>query len=160
MSKTSDFYRNLAAVAGIGTGMTFLGHGMWAAVEHNPKFAPLLSGSLDNVLGISISKVTATDWVSFIGLVDIVLSVIIFAAVVGLFVSSGWLKRLSTSRPLAGIYAWGAVWGFLTALSRVTSADAWYPEFWDWVERAPNFAIPLVGLMVVLQLRKLQQKRN
>ena len=158
MSKTNNLHRNLAAVAGFGMSLTFLGHGMWAAIEKTPKFADLLSSSLQNVFGITISEATATNWVQYIGVVDLVLAIIFAAATIGLFTSSGWLARLATSRLIVGLYAWGAFWGFLTALSRVTAADAWYPEIWDWVERGPNFTIPIIGLIMILQLRKSGQK--
>ncbi|HET8671098.1 MAG TPA: hypothetical protein VFM05_10860, partial [Candidatus Saccharimonadales bacterium] len=120
----------------------------------NPKFLELLSGSLKNVLGVDIDKATATSWVQFIGVVDIVLSVVLLAAAVGLFVSNGWLRRLATSNVLLAIYSWGVFWGFMTAASRVTAAGTFYPEIWDLVERAPNFTLPLIGFLVVYRLRK------
>ena len=158
MSKTDNLYRNIAAVAGVGTAMTFLGHGMWAVVEKSPKFVQLLTGSYENIFGSTLSDATATNWVQFIGKIDITLAIIFALATVGLLMSGGRLKSLSTSRLLVGLYAWGVFWGFATALSRVTAADTWYPEIWDWVERAPNFALPLIGLIIVLQLRKERQK--
>jgi hypothetical protein len=71
----------------------------------------------------------------------------------GLFVSGNGLRWLATSKLLLYIYAWGIFWGFTTAASRITAAGVFYPEVWDLVERAPNFTIPLVGLLVVLKLR-------
>jgi hypothetical protein len=44
----NKLYRNLAAIVGFGTALTFLGHGMWAAAEKNPKFVDLLTGSFKN----------------------------------------------------------------------------------------------------------------
>jgi hypothetical protein len=152
-TQDNKLYRNLAAVAGFGTALTFLGHGMWAAAEKNPKFIDLLTGSFSNVLGVTISKATATNWVQIIGVADIILAIILLAATAGLFVSEGGLRRLATSKLLVYIYAWGIFWGFMTAASRVTAAGVFYPEVWDLVERAPNFTLPLVGFLVILKLR-------
>lgn len=103
-AQDNKLYRKLAAVAGFGTALTFLGHGMWAAAEKNPKFVDLLTGSFQHVLGITMNKTTATNWVQFIGIVDITLAVILTAATIGLFVSGGGLRRLATSKLLMDAY--------------------------------------------------------
>lgn len=154
MKKTNNLHKNIAAIAGVGTALTFLGHGMWAAVEKNPKFIELITDSFDNLFGITVSKVTGSDWVQFIGVVDVMLAATFTLATIGLFASGGWLKRLSTSKLIVGLYAWAVTWGFVTALSRVTAAGTLYPEIWDIVERGPNFVLPLIGLLIVLRLRK------
>lgn len=159
MAGFSKIERKLAVIAGVGTSLTFLGHGMWAAAEKNPKFVDLLTGTFKNVFGTSMDKATAIDWIQLIGVADIVLAFMFAAATVGFLVKNGWLRRLASSRLMVVLYSWGVFWGFVTALSRVTAADTWYPEVWDFIERAPNFTIPLVGLVLVLQLRKQSQKR-
>ena len=126
---------------------------MWAVAEKNPKFVDLLTGSLQNVLGINVSEANAANWVQAIGVVDVTLAILLVAAIIGLFATNGGLKRLATSKLLVYIYAWGVFWGFVTAASRITAAGVFYPEIWDLVERGPNFLLPLVGLLVVLRLR-------
>jgi hypothetical protein len=41
----------------------------------------------------------------------------------------------------------------MTAASRVTEADTWYPAIWDWVERAPNFMLPAALVFVIVRHR-------
>ena len=153
--------RLLLLVAGVGTVGTFFGHGMWA-IGGKDKFVQLLTGSFDNVLGISVGTATGTTVVKAIGYVDVAVAVVLALATVGVFVAGGVLRRLATSPLVLALYAWGVVWGVLTAVSRVTASGEYLPpadgvlhwEMWDLIERAPNFAIPLVGLLLVRELRK------
>ena len=142
-------------LAAFGTISTFFGHGMWA-IGGKESFVKLLTGSFNNVLGISIDTATATSWVKLIGWIDITISVILLFAAIGYLYSgaSKTLKNLATSRIVLFIYAWGVFWGFMTAASRVTAAGVLYPEIWDLIERGPNFAIPAIGFLLTYHSSK------
>ncbi len=158
MSKPGNLHKSIAAIAGVGVALSFLGHGMWAAAEQSPKFVELITGSYKNVLGGDLDVSTATSWLQFIGTVDVFLAAILAIATVGIFAGKGRLNNLASSKLVVGIYAWAVLWGFVTAASRVTAAGAFYPEVWDWVERGPNFMLPLIGLIMVLHLRGHRKK--
>lgn len=142
-------------LAAFGTITTFFGHGMWA-ISGKDSFVKLLTGSFQNVLGITVDTATATSWVKFIGWVDITIAVILVFATIGYLSSSAsdGLKKLATSKLVVMIYAWGVFWGFMTAASRVTAVGELYPEIWDLIERGPNFAIPAIGLILTMKKPK------
>jgi len=131
----------------------FFGHGMFAATLENDKFPTLLSGSLDNVLGVTVSQSTAETWVQIIGFADIAVVAILIAMLVGNIQAKGALYEFAYSKVALVIYAWGAIWGFVTAASRVTAAGELYPEIWDVVERAPNFMLPAALFYLAYQHR-------
>jgi hypothetical protein len=107
----------------------FLGHGYFAFVQH-PPFVKLITGTT------GWSEEFALSILPIIGVVD--------------FAVAGF-ALLWPFRALA-IYA--ALWGLLTAMSRPLSGL----HFMDFVERWPNWAIPL-ALFFVLQYQ-LDQKRE
>jgi hypothetical protein len=131
----------------------FLGHGMFAATLTNDKFPTLLSGTFDNVLGVTVSQGTAETWVQIIGFADLAVVAVLIAMLVGNIRAKGVLFELAYSRFALVIFAWGAIWGFVTAVSRVTAAGEFYPEVWDIVERAPNFMLPAALVYLVYQHR-------
>ena len=144
--------RNLYSLLSIGVIGTFLGHGMWAA-DGKDTFVQLLTGSFDNVLGITVSAETGEGWVRAIGIVDIVLSAVLLAMLVGNLRAKGALYEFAYGRIALAVYAWSAIWGFATAASRVTAVGQFYPEVWDVVERAPNFLLPAALVYLVYQHR-------
>lgn len=131
----------------------FLGHGMFAATLENDKFPLLFSGTLDNVLGVTVSQGTAETWVQIIGFADLAVVALLIAMLVGNIQAKGALFEFAYGKVALVIYAWGAIWGFLTAASRVTAAGQVYPEVWDVVERAPNFMLPAALVYMVYQYR-------
>jgi hypothetical protein len=146
----SDF-----ASAGSGQEMLRLG---WTGASDSPEsfLRPLfLTGSLDNVFGYTMSARSGETVVKLIGYADIAVAVALAAFVVGALLERGALYRLAYSKAAMGVFAWAAVWGFATAFSRITSADTWYPEVWDWVERAPNFVLPAAMIYVIARHRTL-----
>lgn len=72
---------------------------------------------------------------------------------IGAIAGKGVLYRLAYSRIALAVYAWGALWGFATAASRVTAVGEFYPEVWDVVERAPNFMLPAALIWLVYHHR-------
>lgn len=114
---------------------TFLGHGVFA-VRAKTGFIELLVKSFAR-FGLTISDATGALLVIGIGAADLAVAAFMtYVLVTG---------KYAYSRTVEAIVLWGAVWGFATAFSRVTALGSW----WDWVERAPNFMLPLALLMVI-----------
>jgi len=135
----------------IGAIGAFIGHGMWA-VDGKDSFVKLFTGSFDHVLGITVDTTTATSWVKGIGWFLTVGAVMVLM-LIGVIRGNGWLYRLAYSPVTLAIYAWGALWGFATAGSRVTAVGQFYPDVWEVVERAPNFVIPAALIYLAYQHR-------
>jgi len=144
--------RILYTLLAIGAFGAFFGHGMWA-IDGKEAFVKLFTGSFDHVLGVTVATDTATNWVKGIGWFDITISAVIALMLVGVILGRGALYRLAYSPIALVIYAWGALWGFATAASRVTAVGDFYPEVWDVVERAPNFLLPAALVYLVYQHR-------
>lgn len=140
--------RMLYLLLGIGALGAFVGHGAWA-IQAKDSFVTLLTGSFDHVLGITVSTGTGEAWVRAIGWFDLAVGVTIAAMVFGAFVQRGALYRLAYSRFAIVLFGWAAFWGFVTAASRISAVGTWFPEFWDLVERAPNFMLPLALIYVI-----------
>lgn len=131
----------------------FLGHGMFAATLTNDKFPTLMSGTFDNLFGVTMSQSTAETWVQIIGFADLAIVGVLAVMLYGNIRAKGALYEFAYSKFALVLLAWGAVWGFLTAGSRVTAAGELYPEVWDVVERAPNFMLPAAMIYLVYQHR-------
>ena len=52
-----------------------------------------------------------------------------------------------------GLFAWAAIWGFLTALSRFTAVLNG-AQVWDVVERGPNYMAPAGLVYLIYRIRK------
>ena len=91
--------------------------------------------------------------VQAIGVFDLVVSAVLVLMLIGNILGTGRLYTLAYSRFAMVVYGWGALWGFLTAGSRVTAVGDFYPEVWDVVERAPNFLLPAALVYMVFQHR-------
>jgi hypothetical protein len=150
----STISRRVYMLLGIGAITAFFGHAMWA-VRGKDSFVELVTGSFDNVLGVTVSTGTATDIVKVIGFFDIGISIVMAAAVIGVAARSGALYRFAASPIMVGVWIWAIVWGFVTGASRMTGAGAFYPEIWDLVERGPNFLVPAGLLVLTFELRRL-----
>jgi hypothetical protein len=144
--------RILYSLLSLGVIGGFFGHGMWA-IDGKDTFVKLFTGSFDHVLGVDVSTSTGTDWVKGIGVFDLVVSAAMALMLIGVLVGRGQLYRFAYSPVAIAIYAWGALWGFATAASRVTAVGDFYPEVWDVVERAPNFMLPAALIYLVYQHR-------
>lgn len=147
--KRNRFVYTLLSIGAIGA---FFGHGMFA-INGKESFVKLLTGSFDNVLGITVSTGTATAGVKGIGWFDIAVAAVILLMLVGNIRAKGWLYELAYSKLALAIYAWAALWGFATAAARVTAVGQFMPEIWDVVERAPNFMLPAALVYLVYQHR-------
>ena len=138
----------LYSILGSGVALAFLGHGVLGA-KGTAKFADLVTGTYDKVLGGSMSTSTATDIVKVIGWIDIGLAAIFIA-----FVVSALRDRPLAYSPLAmGFFGWAMVWGFLTALSRFTAVMNG-AETWDVVERGPNYLLPAGLVYMIYRIRE------
>jgi len=143
----------LAAGANI---FNFVGHGGWA-VSGKVGFADLITKSLQNVFGLSVSTATALPWVKFIGAVDLTIALIMVLALIGVWKGRGFLAKLAGSRVMVVLFTWGIVWGLATAFSRVT-ADNFDPiSLLDWVERGGNYFGAAIGLYLTLMLRRMRE---
>jgi hypothetical protein len=151
MTRTRE-HKTLYTILGIGAAMTFLGHGM-RAVRGKDSFIGLFTGTMKNIFGVDIGTTAGETFVQVVGGVDLAITAAIVLLIVGALQERGTLYRAAYSKLAIGVFAWGAVWGFLTALSRVTAAEAFYPEVWDWIERAPNFMLPVALVYVIVRHR-------
>jgi hypothetical protein len=144
--------RNIYTLLLLGAIGTFFGHGMWA-IDAKETFVALFTGTFDNVFGVVVSTDTAADWVQAIGWFDIAITAVLTVMLIGNLQAKGALYEFAYSRVAMVIFAWAALWGFLTAASRVTAVGDFYPEVWDLVERAPNFMLPAALLYLAYQHR-------
>jgi len=146
--------RVLYSLLSIGVIGAFFGHGMFAATLTNDKFLTLFSGSFDNVLGVTVSESTTETWVRIIGFADLGVVSALVVMLAGVLLGRGALYRLAYSPFALALYSWGAFWGFVTAVARVTGAGQFYPEIWDIVERTPNFMLPAAVVYLIYQHRQ------
>ena len=137
----------LYAILGSGVALAFLGHGILGA-KGSEKFVALVTGTYDKVLGGTMSTATANNIVNVIGGIDIALAVV-FA---GLVLAAVYGKAIAYSPLALGLFAWAALWGLLTALSRFT-ATLNGQEVWDVVERGPNFMLPAALVYGIYKIR-------
>src|SRR5918995_1923600 len=138
----------LYTILGSGVALAFLGHGILGA-KGQASFVELVTGTYDKLLGGSMSESTATTWVNIIGWLDIALAVVF----VGFVIAAIAQKAIAYSPVAIGLFAWAAIWGFLTALSRFTAVlDG--AEVWDVVERGPNYLAPAGLVYLIYRLRK------
>lgn len=155
----NSLVRKLAILTGIGMVGSYLGHGAFAA-QGKDGFLKLLQGSFKNTFGVVVDPATADSVVRSIGWLDIGVSALYALAVIGLIFGSGALYRFAVSRVMVGLYSVGIVWGFLTAASRPASTSWVDWNIWDLVERAPNFVLPLIGVYLLLELRRAMRARS
>ena len=97
----------------------FLGHGVFA-YQAAPHFRLLIMGSL------GVSEETAATVLPVIGTIDFLIAALVLV------------------KPIRAVLLWGAIWGLLTGLVRPLSGR----EIWHFVERWPNWGIPLALLFV------------
>lgn len=99
----------------------FVTHGA-EALLHYPRFIDLIIGSGENLLGWRITEAQAKSLLTIIGWVDVVVGIAILI------------------RPLPTLLWWMAVWGLVTALSRMTSLG--WDAYRDVLIRATHFVVP------------------
>lgn len=109
----------LEMIARLGVFGTFLGHGI-VAYGVNPKWIKLITC-------VGFTEIQAVAIMPFIGIMDIVV------ACMALFY------------PVRGVLIWAAFWAFLAAMSRPMSGGPMV----EFVERASNFCLPMVLLVVM-----------
>ncbi len=154
MQKGNVMKRNrlLYTILSIGSIGAFLGHAAWAVMAKDG-FVKLLTGSMDHVLGVTLSTGTAETVVRSIGYFDIAIGVVLVGLLIGNITQRGVLYKLAYSNVAIALYSWAAIWGFVTAASRITAVGVLFPEFWDLVERAPNFMVPAALVLLVRHYR-------
>lgn len=140
--------KSLYTVLAIGAIGEFVGHAAWA-VTAKDTFVKLLTGSLDHALGVTMSTSTGETVVRAIGFFDFGIALVLVAMLIGNITWRGILYRLAYSSTAMVLYSWAAIWGFVTAASRVTAVGVLFPAFWDLVERAPNFMLPAALVLLV-----------
>lgn len=114
-------------------GLTFIGHGIEALMEH-PKFIDFLIEGFSMLFGYDLSEGAAIQLLTLIGATDIVLAI------------SGLLK------PRVWIYSWMAAWGFVTAVCRVMYFE-WEGVF-PMLVRSAHWALPAIAVWAILEKRK------
>jgi hypothetical protein len=115
---------------------TFFGHGVLAVMEKK-KFVDMFT-AIAALIGWNVSAATAGTVILWVGIIDILVALIIL-----------W-------KPIRVLLIWGVLWAFLTALFRPMNYSGWNifaaiaqpnaDNFWDLVERAANFGVPLALL--------------
>lgn len=148
--------RTMYAIGGLATFLMFIGHGIWAATLLNEKFPPMAAGTLKNTIGVELSEAGANTFTQYVGFIDIGLSIVLLATLIGALSNEGALHRFAYSRFVIVLYAWAAVWGFATAMARPLGAGVFWPEVLDVIERGPNFLVPLVVVATIVSARRLQ----
>jgi len=115
----------------LGAAATFVAHGL-EALQHYGRFVDLIIGSAKTWLGWNVSQSNAENLLTAIGIHDLLLAALLL------------LRRW---RWVAG---WMALWGFITAFSRVTSTGGA-----DWHQsliRIANGGVPLALFLAWWQL--------
>lgn len=101
----------------------FVTHGA-EALLHYPRFIDLIIGTGENLLGCRITESQAKSMLTIIGVVDVLTGVAILI------------------RPYPALLWWMAIWGLVTALSRMTSLG--WDAYRDVLTRATHFVVPFV----------------
>lgn len=115
-ARTMEFLRWAAVIV-------YVAHGV-EALQHNPEFLDLVVYSTYRVFGAEISESFAATSLTVIGTVDVLVGLIC------VFARSKWAM------------SWMAVWGAVTALSRVV-AFGWAIGWHASLARAPHCGVPL-----------------
>jgi hypothetical protein len=144
--------RVIYTLLSIGAIGAFFGRGM-GAVDRNDTVVGLFTGSFDHVFGLTVSTDTATNWVKGFGWFDLTVSAVIAVMLVGNVLVRGPLYRFAYSRFAYVVFGWGALWGLVTAVSRVTAAGDVRPAIWEFVERAPIYMLPAALVYLIYQHR-------
>lgn len=101
----------------------FVTHGA-EALMHYPRFIDLIIGSAENRLGWRITEAEAKNALTVIGIVDVITGVAILV------------------RAFPALLWWMAVWGLVTAFSRMTSLG--WDAYRDVLMRVTHFVVPFV----------------
>jgi hypothetical protein len=101
----------------------FVTHGA-EALMHYPRFIDLIIGTGENLLGWRVTESQAKSILTVIGWVDVITGVAILI------------------RPLPALLWWMAIWGLVTALSRMTSLG--WDAYRDVLMRVTHFVVPFV----------------
>lgn len=131
----------------IAVSLTFIGHGLYAlGVYVTPGIWIDMAMSSLNFAGLYPSEKQVENIIYLAGVLDIVLAV-------GIFLPNKW------SIPFI---IWAAIWGLLTALSRVIgfiNLDMSWHTFFQWlpqtIMRLPHFLIPLAALWLTFYYTKI-----
>jgi len=112
----------------IGIATVFITHGV-ECLKQNPIFIDLIIGGANNILGFRPTETTALQLMQLIGWIDIMVAFLLLL------------------KPLKGILAWTFFWGFITALSRMTSlGEGAYTEV---LLRASHILAPVVLYILI-----------
>lgn len=112
--------------------MVFLTHGA-EALLHFPRFIDLIIGSAENLAGWRVTESQAESILTAIGIADVAAAVLVLVIV----------------KPSPALLWWMAVWGLITAFSRVTCLG--WDAYREVLLRATHVVVPLV---LVLYRRK------
>ncbi|MEO8376662.1 MAG: hypothetical protein ABI579_03250 [Candidatus Sumerlaeota bacterium] len=116
-------YDVCAWIMRVGIAVVFISHGLQALFKH-PQFIDLIIGSTRRWVGFRPSEWQAVQMLKLIGIVDVVVGV--------LLMFGRW----------RGLLMEMALWGFITAMSRVTAAGPW--SGYEVLLRTSHFLGPLV----------------
>lgn len=114
-------------LARVAIGLTFIAHGI-EALQHYPAFIDMLLIGLGNLGWESLSEQMATQMLTVIGAIDVVVGVLIIAV---------------RARPVAGYMAF---WGLVTAIARIV-AYGWENGWYECGVRMVHVGLPLALLV-------------
>lgn len=121
----------------IAIAIVFTIHGIEAFLGH-PRFIDYIIGTSWNLFGYDIAESTTRIIMQVIGVVDILVA----AAVI--------------IRPVRPVLYWMAFWGFITALSRVTTFG--FSHHYEVLVRFSHFLAPLALLLILSALREMRSE--
>ena len=123
----------------IGIATVFLFHGLEAWLGH-PRFVDLILGSTNNLLGIRLQEATAVSMLRAIGVVDLMVAAAVLV------------------RPVRPVLAWTAIWGAITAFSRMTTLGS--GAFTEVLDRASHMLAPLAAMGLVMAIAAVEASRT
>ena len=147
----SNGYRTLALIAGIGSALTFIGHGALAA-QRNTHLVELIGASLRFLPSGTPEVMVVGNMTHAIGVVDIIVGAILGVLAIIMWADTGRLRRWMLGL-LVGLYAWAIFWQGVTAASEWVAGSA-NPGLWFLLEYAPLYLLPVVGMLATLRLRR------
>jgi hypothetical protein len=152
MKKSQNNFNSVSAMATIGSGLVFIGHGVLAALQDQELV--MLFGQSLRQFGAEIYDVTVADLTQYIGIFDILIGIILLALGICFLVSNPRAQRLSHSPFTLVFLGWAVFQQFFTSAALIVATAHIFPGFWILLERSPSFILPLVAITLLLASRE------
>lgn len=142
-----------AGIAVMGSGLVFIGHGV-LATQKDAQWVQLFEHSLRFLPGGSPDSATVASLTQAIGIADIFFGLVLLVLGIGLFADGAAHRRLAISALMLVLLAIANFWQLMTSAAFIVADGTLLPGFWQLLERASGFILPLVALQLVVTLRK------